>query len=39
MSGLSALLSTPRDYSTLRNEEKTILMVITNDLKSIIIKE
>ena len=39
MSGLSALLSTPRDYSTLRNEKKTRLMVITNDLKSILIKE
>ena len=39
MSGLSALLSTPRDYSTLRNEKNTRLMVITNDLKSILIKE
>ena len=39
MSGLSALLSTPRDYSALRNEKKTRLMVITNDLKSILIKE
>ena len=39
MSGLSALLSAPRDYSALRNEKKTRLMVITNDLKSILIKE
>lgn len=39
MSGISVCLATPRDYSELKEEKKNRLMIITNDLKSILIKQ
>ena len=39
MSGFTACLAMPMDYSAIRNEKKERLMIITEDLKSILIKE
>ncbi|WP_294403473.1 hypothetical protein [uncultured Clostridium sp.] len=38
MTGFSALLAIPKDYSSIRNEKKNRLAIITNDLKSIVIE-
>lgn len=35
MTGISAFLAVPRDYSNIRNEKKSRLALIVNDLKSI----
>lgn len=39
MSGISALLAIPRDYSIARNEKRDRLAIITKDLQSIMIEE